>query len=42
VPHNNGRIDHLIELIPGANIIVVKAMDEVGNLSYASIAVNAK
>jgi hypothetical protein len=42
VPHDNGRIDHLIELIPGANIIVVKAMDEVGNLSYASIAVNAK
>lgn len=42
VSHDNGRIDHLIELIPGANIIVVKAMDEVGNLSYASIAVNAK
>jgi hypothetical protein len=42
VPHDNGRIDHPIELIPGANIIVVKAMDEVGNLSYASIAVNAK
>ena len=42
VPHDNGRIDHLIELIPGANIIVVKAMDEVGNLSYASIAVYAK
>jgi len=42
VPHDNGRIDHLIELIPGANIIVVKAVDEVGNLSYASIAVNAK
>ena len=40
--HDNGRIDHPIELIPGANIIVVKAMDEVGNLSYASIAVNAK
>jgi hypothetical protein len=42
VSHDNGRIDHPIELIPGANIIVVKAMDEVGNLSYASIAVNAK
>ena len=42
VPHDNGRIDHPIELTPGANIIVVKAMDEVGNLSYASIAVNAK
>jgi hypothetical protein len=42
VSHDNGRIDYPIELIPGANIIVVKAMDEVGNLSYASIAVNAK
>ena len=42
VPHDNGRIDHPIELKPGANIIVVKAMDEVGNLNYASISVNAK
>lgn len=42
VPHDNGRIDHPIELKPGANIIVVKAMDDVGNLNYASISVNAK
>ena len=42
VPHDNGRIDFPIELQPGANIIVVKAMDEVGNLNYASISVNAK
>jgi hypothetical protein len=42
VPHDNGRIDHPIDLKPGANLIVVKAMDEVGNLNYASISVNAK
>ncbi len=42
VAHDNGRIDHAIELKPGANIIVVKAMDGVGNLNYASISVNAK
>lgn len=42
VTHDNGRIDHRIELKPGANIIVVKAMDDVGNLNYASISVNAK
>ena len=42
VMHDNGRIDYLMELKPGANIIVVKAMDEVGNLNYASISVNAK
>lgn len=42
VAHDNGRIDHPIELQPGANIIVVKAMDDVGNLNYASISVNAK
>lgn len=38
----NGRIDHEIELRPGANVIVVKAIDEVGNLSYAPLLVNAK
>ncbi len=42
VAHDNGRIDHPIELKPGANIIVVKAMDDVGNLNYASISINAK
>ncbi len=42
VPHDDGRIDYLMDLKPGANIIVVKAMDEVGNLNYASISVNAK
>ena len=42
VLHDNGRIDHPIELKPGVNIIVVRAMDEVGNLNYASISVNAK
>jgi hypothetical protein len=42
VPHDNGRIDHPIDLKPGANLIVVKAMDEVGNFNYASISVNAK
>jgi hypothetical protein len=42
VPHDNGRIDHPIELKPGANLIVVKAMDEVGNFNYASISINAK
>ena len=40
--HQGGRIDYPIELRPGANIIVVKAMDDVGNLNYASISVNAK
>ena len=42
VQHDNGRIDHPIQLNPGANIIIVKAMDDVGNLNYASITVNAK
>ena len=42
VKHDSGRIDHPIELRPGANIIVVKALDEVGNLSYAPLLVNAK
>ncbi|MDX1403715.1 MAG: hypothetical protein R3192_04220 [Woeseiaceae bacterium] len=42
VEHDNGRFDHPIELKPGANIIVVKAMDDVGNLNYESISVNAK
>jgi len=42
VPHDNGRINHPVELRPGANIIVVKAIDRVGNLSYAPLLVNAK
>jgi hypothetical protein len=42
VAQQSGRIDHEIELRPGANLIVVKAIDEVGNLSYAPLLVNAK
>lgn len=42
VQHHNGRIDYPIELKPGANIIVVKAFDDVGNLSYAPLLINAK
>ena len=42
VQHDNGRINHPINLKPGANLIIVKAMDEVGNFNYASISVNAK
>ncbi len=42
VAHKNGRIDYPIELRPGANVIVVKAIDSVGNLSYAPLQVNAK
>lgn len=42
VQHDDGRIDYPIKLKPGANIIVVKAIDNVGNLNYASISVNAK
>lgn len=42
VEHDSGRIDHPIELRPGANVIVVKAFDDVGNLSYAPLLVNAK
>ncbi len=42
VEHVSGRIDHPIELKPGANVIVVKAIDGVGNLSYAPLIVNAK
>ena len=42
VENNNGRIDHPIELKPGANVIVVKAIDDVGNLSYAPLLVTAK
>ena len=42
IEHHSGRIDHTIELRPGANIIVVMAVDEVGNLSYAPLLVNAK
>jgi len=42
IEHQNGRIDHAIELMPGANLIVVKAVDDVGNLSYVPLLVNAK
>jgi hypothetical protein len=42
VEHDGGRIDYAIELRPGANVIVVKAIDGVGNLSYGSLLVNAK
>ena len=42
VRNQSGRIDHPIELKPGANVIVVKAVDDVGNLSYAPLLVNAK
>jgi len=42
VEHDNGRIDHPIELQPGANLIVVKAIDDVGNLSYAPLLITAK
>lgn len=42
VVHEDGRIDYPIELRPGANVIVVKAIDGVGNLSYGSLLVNAK
>ena len=42
VAHDNGRIDHSINLKPGANLIVVKAFDGVGHLSYAPLLVNAK
>ncbi len=42
ISHVNGRIDHAITLKPGANIIVVRAMDAAGNLNYESISVNAK
>lgn len=40
--HDNGHIDQTIELQPGANIVTVKAMDDVGNLRYASVSINAK
>jgi len=42
IEHDGGRIDHSIDLRPGANVIVVKAIDSVGNLSYAPLIVNAK
>ncbi len=42
VEHENGRIDHPIELQPGANLIVVTAIDDVGNLSYAPLLITAK
>jgi len=42
VEHDNGRIDYPIELQPGANLIVVKAIDDVGNLSYAPLLITAK
>ena len=42
IMHEAGHIDQAIELQPGANIITVKAMDAVGNLSYASLSINAK
>jgi hypothetical protein len=42
VEHENGRIDHPIELQPGANLIVVTAIDGVGNLSYAPLLITAK
>ena len=42
IEHQSGRIDHAIELRPGANLIVVKAVDDVGNLRYVPLLVNAK
>lgn len=42
VEHVDGRIDHPVELNPGANIILVEAVDGVGNLSYAPLLVTAK
>lgn len=42
VANVNGSIDEAIDLLPGANIITVRAVDEVGNHSYASVAINAK
>ncbi len=42
VANVDGRIDQEIALRRGANIITVKAMDEVGNLNYASLAIFAK
>ena len=42
VEHQGGRIDHPIELKPGANVIIVTAVDAVGNMSYAPLLVNAK
>jgi len=42
IEHDNGRIDYPIELKPGANLIVVKAIDDVGNLSYAPLLISAK
>ncbi len=42
VVHQGGRIDHRIELRPGANVIIVTAVDAVGNMSYAPLLVNAK
>jgi hypothetical protein len=42
VVHQGGRIDHRIELRSGANVIIVTAVDAVGNMSYAPLLVNAK
>ena len=42
VENVGGRIDQEIALRRGANIITVKAMDDVGNLNYASLAIFAK
>jgi len=42
ISHDAGRINQKISLRRGANIITVKAMDGVGNLTYASLAITAK
>ena len=42
ITNEGGRIDQEIALRRGANIITVKAMDDVGNLNYASLAIFAK
>ena len=42
VKHQGGRIDYPLELSPGANVIIVTAVDAVGNVSYAPLLVNAK
>lgn len=42
VNNRAGQIDQEIALKHGANIITVKAVDSVGNLSYASLAIKAK
>ena len=39
---STGHFDHLVEISPGTSVLLVEAMDSVGNVAYASHTVTSK